>query len=133
MANGSSFRVLQGNYNIYIYDRPLVFLLLYLLNLIPFRYNYATSEISTDVAEQTEQTMQNINAALKEAGASMEDVVRVHYILPDKKQFPLCWPVLQKWFGTSRPACTMIQAELLSDDMKIEIEVTAMMTKESQD
>lgn len=71
--------------------------------------------------------MLNIDAALKEAGATVADIVRVRYVLPDAKQFPLCWPVLRKWFGNVRPAATMIQAGLMEDIMKIEIEVTAKM------
>jgi enamine deaminase RidA (YjgF/YER057c/UK114 family) len=34
-------------------------------------------------------------------------------------------PVLQKYFGDVRPAATMIQAGLMEDAMKIEVEVTA--------
>ena len=34
-------------------------------------------------------------------------------------------PVLQKWFGDVRPAATMIEAGLMEEVMKIEIEVTA--------
>lgn len=89
------------------------------------RYNYATGEISADVAEQAEQTLLNIDKALQEAGSCMGDVVRVHYILPDRNDFPTTWPVLKKWFGDVRPAATMIQAVLMKDEMKIEIEVTA--------
>ena len=77
------------------------------------------------MAEQTEQTILNIEAALIEAGSSIKDVVRVRYILPQRKDFPKCWPVLRKWFGDVRPAATMIQAGLMEDIMKIEIEVTA--------
>ena len=55
----------------------------------------------------------------------MKEVVRVQYILPDKKEFPKTWPVLNKWFGDVRPAAMMIQADLMKDEMKIEIEVTA--------
>ena len=55
----------------------------------------------------------------------MRDVVRVTYMLPDKKEFPLIWPVLRMHFGDVRPAATMIQAELMKEEMKIEIEVTA--------
>ncbi|KAE9370936.1 YjgF-like protein [Stipitochalara longipes BDJ] len=88
-------------------------------------YNYSTGEISTDVVKQTEQTMLNIEAALTEAGSSIKDVVRVRYIFPEKNDFPKCWPVLRKWFGDVRPAATMIQAGLLEEIMKVEIEVTA--------
>ncbi|MEJ2117388.1 MAG: Rid family hydrolase, partial [Alphaproteobacteria bacterium] len=40
-------------------------------------YDYATMTISDDVVEQCAQTFRNIEAALKEAGASLADVVRV--------------------------------------------------------
>lgn len=88
-------------------------------------YDYATGVLGSSVVEQTEQTLKNIEAALKEADATLKDVVRVRYILPDKKEFPLIWPVLKRVFGDVRPAATMIQAELMKDEMRIEIEVTA--------
>jgi enamine deaminase RidA (YjgF/YER057c/UK114 family) len=80
--------------------------------------------------DQAETTLENIQTALKEAGASMEDVVRVRYILPDRKEFPLIWPVLKKYFGDVRPAATMIQADLMEAVMKVEIEVTAKKSKQ---
>ncbi|KAM0258201.1 hypothetical protein ACHAQJ_003969 [Trichoderma viride] len=88
-------------------------------------YNYDTGKISEDVFEQAEQTMANIDKALREAGSSMSEVVRVRYILPDRIDFPSVTPVLRKWFGDVRPAATMVQAKLMLDEMKIEIEVTA--------
>ena len=45
--------------------------------------------------------------------------------MPDRADFPKTWPVLQKWLGDVRPAATMIQAGLMEDIMKIEVEVTA--------
>ncbi|KAK4134715.1 YjgF-like protein, partial [Trichocladium antarcticum] len=88
-------------------------------------YDYKTGAIADSVAEQTEQCMRNIAAALAEAGCGVEDVVRVRYILPDRTDFPKTWPVLRTWFGDVRPAATMIQAGLMEEVMKIEIEVTA--------
>ncbi|KAG5658421.1 hypothetical protein KAF25_010602 [Fusarium avenaceum] len=88
-------------------------------------YDYKSGQISADVAEQADQTMTNIAAALKDAGASVSDVVRVRYILPDRDDFPKTWPVLKKWFGDVRPAATMVQSALMKEEMKIEIEVTA--------
>ncbi|EON98956.1 putative endoribonuclease l-psp protein [Phaeoacremonium minimum UCRPA7] len=88
-------------------------------------YDYKTGIISPDVAEQAEQCMKNIAAALIEAGAEIKDIVRVRYIVPDRHDFPKTWPVLQKWLGDVRPAATMIQAGLMEEAMKIEIEVTA--------
>ena len=89
-------------------------------------FDYSTMAISSDIAEQTEQCLKNIASALQRAHASMADVVRVNYVLPDATQFEKCWPVLQKYFGDVRPAATMISAGLLDPRMLIEIEVTAI-------
>ncbi|MBF9041713.1 RidA family protein [Rhodobacterales bacterium HKCCE4037] len=88
-------------------------------------FDYATMEISDDVAAQADQTFRNIDAALREAGAGMENVVRVTYILPDPGLWEACWPVTRKWLGEARPAATMISAALQDPRMKIEIEITA--------
>lgn len=88
-------------------------------------YDYTTMELSDDVAEQCEQTFLNISKALEQAGSSLADVVRVTYILPDRNDWPKCTPITRKYFGDIRPAATMLVAGLQSEQMKIEIEVTA--------
>ena len=88
-------------------------------------FDYAKMTISHDVVVQCEQAVHNIDAALRQADASMADIVRVHYILPRREDFEPCWPVLKKHFGEIRPASTMIVAGLADPRMKIEIEVTA--------
>lgn len=88
-------------------------------------FDYATMHIAEGVAAQAEQTLRNIDAALREAGAAMSDVVRVTYILPDAGDWEACWPVTRAWFGEARPAATMLSARLQDPRMKIEIEVTA--------
>jgi len=88
-------------------------------------FDYATMSISDDVAEQAEQSLRNIAAALVEAGATMADVVRVTYLLPRAEDFPPCWPVLRRWLGEVRPAATMMSVGLADPRMRIEIEVTA--------
>jgi enamine deaminase RidA (YjgF/YER057c/UK114 family) len=47
-------------------------------------FDYVAGTISEDVAEQTRQTLRNIDAALIEAGASMTDIVRANYIITDR-------------------------------------------------
>lgn len=89
-------------------------------------FDYATMQISDDIAQQTEQCLLNIQAALQRAGASLDDVVRVNYVLPDASLFEACWPALRKYLGKARPAAMMISAGLLDPRMKIEIEVTAL-------
>ena len=87
-------------------------------------FDYDSMTISDDVAEQADQTLKNIAAAMAKAGFSLADVVRATYIFPDAKDFEPCWPVLRKYFGDIRPASTMIAAGLADPRMKIEIEVT---------
>lgn len=88
-------------------------------------FDYATMSIASGIVEQTEQCLRNIDAALREAGATLADVLRVRYIVPVAAEFELCWPVLRRWFGDVRPAATMISAGLADARMRIEIEVTA--------
>ena len=91
-------------------------------------FDYAAMTISESIEEQTIQCLKNIQNALNEAGASMEDIVRVNYIVPNADEFPKCWPALREYFDTIRPAATMISAGLADKRMKIEIEVTALMS-----
>ena len=89
-------------------------------------FDYSTMCIAEGVVEQAEQCLLNIAAALLQAGSSLQDVVRVTYVLPQGDEFALCWPVLRKYFGDVRPAATMICAGLADPRMRIEIEVTAL-------
>jgi len=89
-------------------------------------YDYGKMTISDDIVEQTEQCLNNIIETLEKAEASLSDVVRVTYILPNANDFESCWPILKKYFGNIRPAATMLSAGLANDKMKIEIEVTAL-------
>ena len=88
-------------------------------------FDYETMTISDNLLDQTEQCLKNTQAALAEAGADLNDVVRVMYILPNATRFPDCWPVLRKYLGAVRPAATMISAGLSDPRMQIEIQVTA--------
>ena len=46
-------------------------------------FDYAAMTIVGDPADQTRQALHNIEAALAEAGAGLDDVVRVRYYVPD--------------------------------------------------
>ena len=89
-------------------------------------FDYSSMTISERVEEQAEQCLKNITQVLAEAGSGLRDVVRVHYIVPNGDDFSRCWPVLRRYFGTVRPAATMISARLMDPRMLIEIEVTAL-------
>lgn len=88
-------------------------------------YDYATMTMPDSIEDQCRNAFQTIDNALKEAGASLDDVVRVRYIVPDPTEWKSCWPITSKAFATARPAATMLSAGLQEPEMKIEIEVTA--------
>jgi len=88
-------------------------------------FDYSSMTISESLIEQTEQCLKNIESALAQAGASLHDVVRVTYVVPNAAEFRDCWPILRKYFGDVRPAAMMISAGLADPRMRIEIEVTA--------
>jgi len=88
-------------------------------------YNYDTMSISDDPVEQADQCFKNIEKVLIEAGSSLDNVVRVNYIYPNKNDFEPCWPVFKKYLGTAKPAATVLIAGLLDEAMKLEIEITA--------
>ncbi|GAB4071446.1 RidA family protein [Ancylobacter sonchi] len=88
-------------------------------------YDYAAMTLPESVQEQAHGCFRNIAATLKEAGASLSDVVRVHYIITRPEYADIVFPIFGQYFGTVRPAATLIVAGLLKPEMKIEIEVTA--------
>jgi enamine deaminase RidA (YjgF/YER057c/UK114 family) len=94
-------------------------------------YDYASMTIAPDVVAQAEQAFRNIAAALAEAGASLDDVVRALFIVPRREDWEPCWPVVRKHLGRARPASTLIHAGLQTDAMRIEIEVTARLPKKA--
>jgi enamine deaminase RidA (YjgF/YER057c/UK114 family) len=96
-------------------------------------YDYATMAISADVPSQCEQAFRNIRATLQQAGGDMGDIVRATFILPNREDWPPCWPVVKRWLGAARPAATMLVAGLQAPEMKIEIEVTARLRRRESD
>jgi enamine deaminase RidA (YjgF/YER057c/UK114 family) len=92
-------------------------------------YDYATMTIAPGVVEQCEQAFRNIDSAVKQAGGKLDDVVRATFILPDRADWPPCWPVVKKWLGRARPASTMLVAGLQGPEMRIEIEITARLRR----
>lgn len=87
--------------------------------------DHATGTIPESVTDQCALALAIIEKALAQAGAGFADVVRVHYILPDRADFEPCWPLLSQAFAAHPPAATMIEAGLIDARHKIEIEVTA--------
>ena len=89
--------------------------------------DHATMTIPPDVRDQCRLALDIIGRALADAGTDFAHVVRVHYILPDRRDFEACWPLLADAFAANPPAATMIEAGLIDPAHRIEIEVTAIL------
>lgn len=88
-------------------------------------YDYSTMEMPEDVAEQARNCFATIDKVLEEGGFKREDIVRVQYTLVSPDMVELATPALGEALGEIRPAATMVVADLIKPEMKIEIEVTA--------
>ncbi|MCY4152517.1 MAG: Rid family hydrolase [Aestuariivita sp.] len=83
-------------------------------------------DIPRDVIGQCKSALDAIKAALEEAGSGLDQVVRVTYMLENRKEFERLWPLLSETFGANPPAVTMIECNLVHRRYRIEIEVTAL-------
>lgn len=86
-----------------------------------------TGEPPQGSAAQCVSALAIIENALREAGSSFADVVRVTYMLPAISEFEVCWPALRDAFGQNPPVSTAFECALIDPKFRIEIEVTAYM------
>lgn len=88
-------------------------------------FDYRTMTIAPDAEAQARQAFANIEVALAQAGASLADVLRVRYYVPDPADWPAVGAIAGEKLGAVRPAATAIVCGLVDSRMKVEIEVTA--------
>jgi len=81
-----------------------------------------------DVVEQTRQIFRNLKRILDTAGATPADIAKVTIFMRDAAQRPLINPIRQEFFGSHRPASTLVEiSRLVRDDLLLEIEAVAQL------
>ncbi len=87
--------------------------------------NPETKEMADDVSRQTEQSMANIKAILREGGVSMDHVVRCGIFVTDLADFATVNEVYATFFEGDFPARATVQVAALPLGAKVEIDAIA--------
>lgn len=86
----------------------------------------ATGNVSLDVKEQARQSLNNVKAILEEAGTSMDKVIKTTVFIKDMNDFAGINEVYAQFFKEPYPARSCVEVARLPKDVKIEIEVIAL-------
>jgi 2-iminobutanoate/2-iminopropanoate deaminase len=82
--------------------------------------------IAGGVAEQTDRVLKNLTAILTAAGSSLEKVVRSTVFLKNMGDFAAMNEVYGRYFSSSPPARSTVEAARLPKDVQVEIDVIAL-------
>lgn len=84
-----------------------------------------------DMYVQARYALEKVQKAIEAVGGKLEDVVRTRVYLADWADFDPAAKAHREFFGEIKPASTAIEAKLVSDELLIEIEATALVSRES--
>ncbi|MBU8908426.1 RidA family protein [Desertibacillus haloalkaliphilus] len=88
--------------------------------------NPAGELVEGGIKEQTHQVFSNLQAVLKEAGASLNSVVKATVFIKDMGDFPVINEIYGEYFSEHKPARSCVEVARLPKDVLIEIEVIAL-------
>lgn len=78
--------------------------------------------VGGDTAAQTDRVLRNLDAVIRAAGATLDDVVRTTVYLADMNHFVAMNRVYAKWFGDPAPARAAVEVARLPKDARVEID-----------
>jgi 2-iminobutanoate/2-iminopropanoate deaminase len=81
--------------------------------------------VEGDIQDMTRQCIRNIEAILKEAGTSLDKVVKTTIFVADLANFSAINETYAEFFGESAPARSCVQAAAIPKGAAIEIEAIA--------
>ena len=82
--------------------------------------------VEGDVKAQTAQSLKNVQAILAEAGLDFSHVVKSTVFIKDMNEFAAINEVYAQYFGENKPARACVEVARLPKDVKVEIEVIAV-------
>ncbi|MGX9757278.1 RidA family protein [Clostridioides difficile] len=83
--------------------------------------------VEGDVQAQTAQSLKNLKAILSESGADFSNVVKTTVFIKDMNEFGAINEVYAEYFGENKPARACVEVARLPKDVKVEIEVIAVL------
>ena len=83
--------------------------------------------VEGDVKAQTAQSLKNLQAILKEAGADFSNGVKTTVFIKDMNEFAQINEVYAEYFGENKPARACVEVARLPKDVKVEIELIAVL------
>lgn len=81
--------------------------------------------VSDDVGEQTARTIENLEAILEAAGASLDDVLKANVYVTDMDDYETVNEVYAEYFSEPYPARAAVEVSRLPIEIGVEIEVVA--------
>lgn len=88
--------------------------------------DYYNRAIPAGIEEQTRLTLENIKKCVEAAGGTMDDIFKVVIMLKNPEDYKKMNAVRARYFQKEPPVSTCFRAEVMRDDLLVEIEAVAL-------
>jgi 2-iminobutanoate/2-iminopropanoate deaminase len=93
--------------------------------------DYYTRTIPVGIEQQTRLTLENIKKCVEAVDATMDDIFKVVIMLKDPADYKKMNAVRAEYFKKEPPISTCFRAEVMRDDLLVEIEAVALVKSRS--